>query len=91
MSGTINTSRRQFLKFSSGLTVGFAVGSLPGCGNAGPDLSPAGNNGFSPNGQALAPHAVYPGSRQSRPQHLTWLGQVRISNQEIPKIFLLML
>ena len=45
----MNTSRRQFLKFSSGLTVGFAVGSLPGCGNAGPDLPPAGNNSFSPN------------------------------------------
>ena len=45
----MNTSRRQFLKFSSGLTVGFAVGSLPGCGNAGPDLPAAGNNGFSPN------------------------------------------
>ncbi|MDE0157818.1 MAG: molybdopterin-dependent oxidoreductase [Gammaproteobacteria bacterium] len=45
----MNTSRRQFLKLSSGLTVGFAVGSLPGCGNAGPDLSPAGDNGFSPN------------------------------------------
>ncbi|MDE0514183.1 MAG: molybdopterin-dependent oxidoreductase [Gammaproteobacteria bacterium] len=45
----MNTSRRQFLKFSSGLTVGFAVGSLPGCGNGGPGLSPAGDNGFSPN------------------------------------------
>ena len=45
----MNTSRRQFLKFSSGLTVGFAVGSLPGCGNAGPELPLAGNNSFSPN------------------------------------------
>lgn len=45
----MNTSRRQFLKFSSGLTVGFAVGSMPGCGNAGPDLPPAWNNSFSPN------------------------------------------
>ena len=45
----MDTSRRQFLKFSSGLTVGFAVGSLSGCGSAGPDLFSAGNNSFSPN------------------------------------------
>ena len=45
----MNTSRRQFLKLSSGLTVGFAVGSLPGCGNAGPDLPPAGKNSLTPN------------------------------------------
>ena len=45
----MNNSRRQFLKLSTGLTVGFAVGSLPGCGNAGPELSSAGENGFAPN------------------------------------------
>ena len=45
----MNSSRRQFLKLSTGLTVGFAVGSLPGCGNAGPELSSAGENGFTPN------------------------------------------
>ena len=48
-SFTMNTNRRQFLKLSGGLTVGFAVGSLPGCGNAGPDLPSAGNDSFSPN------------------------------------------
>ena len=45
----MNSSRRQFLKLSTGLTVGFAVGSLPGCGNASPELSSAGENGFTPN------------------------------------------
>ena len=45
----MHSSRRQFLKLSTGLTVGFAVGALPGCGNAGPELSSAGKNSFTPN------------------------------------------
>ena len=45
----MNSSRRQFLKLSTGLTVGFAVGSLPGCGNPGPESSSAGESGLTPN------------------------------------------
>ncbi len=48
-SKSMNSSRRRFLKLSSGLTVGFAVGSLPGCGNPGSGLSVAQQDGFTPN------------------------------------------
>ena len=45
----MHSSRRQFLKLSTGLTFGFAVGSLPGCGNPGTGLSATRQNSFTPN------------------------------------------
>ena len=45
----MSSSRRHFLKVSTGLTVGFAVGSLPGCGNPGSSRSAGGQNSFTPN------------------------------------------
>ena len=45
----MSSSRRQFLKLSTGLTVGFAIGPLAGCDNAG-SLPPAANQKiFTPN------------------------------------------
>ncbi len=45
----MHSRRRQFLKLSTGLTVGFAVGSIPGCGNPGTGLSATRQNSFAPN------------------------------------------
>ena len=45
----MNSTRRQFLKLSTGLTVGFTIGSIPGCGKTGQGRSVAGQNRFTPN------------------------------------------
>ena len=45
----MHSSRRQFLKLSTGLTFGFAVGAMPGCGNPGTGLSASRQNSFAPN------------------------------------------
>ena len=45
----MHSSRRQFIKLSTGLTVGFAVGSMPGCVNPGTGLSAPRQTSFAPN------------------------------------------
>ena len=45
----MNSSRRHFLKSSAGLTVGFAIASITGCGNPATSRAATGQTGFSPN------------------------------------------
>ena len=45
----MNSSRRHFLKSSAGLTVGFAIASITGCGNPATGRAATGQTGFSPN------------------------------------------
>ena len=42
-------SRRRFLQLTTGLTIGFTLGTTPGCGNPGSSLRTAGRDGFKPN------------------------------------------